>query len=317
MSSVSQTGKEQRLHVSYVGGRATAAGVAGILEISIFHPFDTVAKRLMSNRGNITRTNFNAFLQSTNRVIFGAREHAGAWQKFLYLYPGSTYAVIYKVLQRTYKLSGQPIVRECLQKNHKERFNRMFGRRDRLMMESTAGSIIGLGEVILLPLDRLKVLSQTNEKALSNGVLRLLRCEGVRGMYAGAVVTMARNTPGSFCLFGGTAFTKEFAFQLDDLQKATLYQNICASSVGACLGITVTNPLDVIKTRVQNRDVSTSLTAMQALRQLLREEGYRALSKGVIPKIAASAPKLVFAYTLTEYLYQKMCSTQATVSKHH
>lgn len=170
------------------------------------------------------------------------------------------------------------------------------------MEDATAGCLIGLGEVVLLPLDRLKVLSQTNEAAMQKGLWSLLKQEGLRGMYSGTLVTMCRNAPGSFCLFGGTAFTKNYLFNVHDNKKATFMQNMCASTVGACCSIAVSNPMDVIKTRVQ-RQVATSashnVNAWQMTQMMLREEGVSSYFKGLTPKIVASAPKLIFAYTMT------------------
>ncbi|ORC84939.1 mitochondrial carrier protein [Trypanosoma theileri] len=291
-------------------GHAGAATMAGALEIAIFHPFDTVAKRLMSNRTRVAGDSFTGTMHNLNQTIFRNKADASLGQKFMYLYPGSTYAVCYKVLQRVYKFAGQPLVRDHLQKHHQDRFSRVFGRRSKLMTESIAGCLVGIGEVMLLPLDRLKVLSQTNEAALRDGVVQLVRREGISGMYAGTCVTMMRNAPGSFSLFGGAAFTKDVVFHLEDYRKATFFQNMCASTVGACLGVTVTNPMDVIKTRVQNKDPGSKLSAAGALKRLLQDEGASALFKGLTPKVIASAPKLVFAYSMTEFFLQLMNPTK-------
>ncbi|CCD12549.1 unnamed protein product [Trypanosoma congolense IL3000] len=297
---------ESSAHSRTAVNRATAAGVASVLEIAIFYPFDTVAKRLMSYRSAIVEKSYSATVINLNNIIFRSKRDAGMWQKFVHLYPGSAYAVWYKILQRVYKLAGQPIVREHLKLNFSQSFDNTFGRRSRLMMEATAGSIVGAGEVLLLPLDRLKVLSQTNEGALSRGVVALLKSEGVRGMYSGAMITIGRNVPGTFCLFGGAAFTKEFIFLLEDFNKASFFQNMCASAVGASVSVVLTNPMDVLKTRVQNKDPGLELTALGVLRDLMREEGCAALMKGVTPKVLMTTPKLMFAYSMTELLFQLM-----------
>jgi hypothetical protein len=71
--------------------------------------------------------------------------------------------------------------------------------------------------------------------------------------------------------------------------------------VGSVLSITVTNPMDVVKTRIQNKDLGEKHSGAKIVREILREEGASAFFKGVTPKVTASAPKLVFAYTMTEY----------------
>lgn len=275
--------------------QAMAATAAGTLEIAFFHPFDTIAKRLMSNQKNLTMANMN-------ETIFKHHANSALSQKIAYLYPGSTYAVLYKVLQRVYKFAGQPIVREAMHNGGvTDGMKPVFGTKAKMMTESLSGSLIGIGEIVLLPLDRLKVLSQTNDAALANrSMLSVIRSEGL-GLYAGAGVTALRNAPGSFCLFGGTAFTKDIIFGLDDYSKASFMQNMIASTVGSVASITCTNPMDVVKTRIQNKNFGEKHTAGQIVKEILRDEGAGAFLKGVTPKVTASAPKLVFAYTMTEY----------------
>ena len=283
--------------------QAFAATIAGGLEILFFHPVDTSAKRLMSYQGKIATGGLSDTLSNVNQIVFKKKADASFVEKLKFLYPGSGYAVGYKVLQRVYKFAGQPIVRDYMNKNYSEGFKRWFGTKAKLMTESCSGCLIGIGEVILLPLDRLKVLSQTNPEALGGRTaLQVLRAEGIASGYAGAGATVMRNAPGSFSLFGGTAFTKEVIFGLKDYRDATFLQNSVASLVGSVLSITVTNPMDVVKTRIQNKNFGEKTTGLRIVGEILKHEGPTAFAKGLTPKVVASAPKLVFAYTMTEYV---------------
>ncbi|KAG9877514.1 hypothetical protein KCU86_g25206, partial [Aureobasidium melanogenum] len=77
-----------------------AAGSAGIAELAVFHPVDTIAKRLMSNQGKISgMTQFNT-------VIFKDKATAPFGTRFFSLFPGLGYAAAYKVMQRVYKYGG-------------------------------------------------------------------------------------------------------------------------------------------------------------------------------------------------------------------
>ena len=72
------------------------------------------------------------------------------------------------------------------------------------MMQATAGSLTGIGEVALLPLDVLKIKRQVNPEAFrGRGVLRIFMEEGT-GLYRGWGWTMARNAPGSFAVCSST-----------------------------------------------------------------------------------------------------------------
>lgn len=61
-------------------------------------------------------------------------------------------------------------------------------------------SVIGIGEIVLLPLDVLKIKRQTNPEAFrGRGVVRIVKDEGF-GLYRGWQWTAARNAPGSFAV---------------------------------------------------------------------------------------------------------------------
>lgn len=293
----------------------SAAFCAGFLEISIFHPFDTIAKRLMSNDKPIRGATSSETTANLNKVLFKKAAEQPLSKRIGSLYPGIVYGMMYKVLQRVYKFAGQPMVRDAMNKNGvgqtmKDKFGQKGGK---LMTESVAGMMIGVGEIVLLPLDRLKILSQTNDGALKNRSLWQIISTERLGMYAGAGVTAMRNAPGSFFLFGGTAFTKDVIFRINENKPATVLQNFAASTVGGCLSIAVTNPMDVVKTRIQNKNFGDSTTSGFIVRSILREEGFSAFFKGLTPKITASAPKLVFAYTATEYFASAFMKMRAPV----
>lgn len=81
----------------------------------------------------------------------------------LYRFFGTCSADTVQVLQRVYKYGGQPFVRDYLAQNHGESFDRTFGRGNgKAIMHATAGSLIGIGEIVILPLDVLKIKRQTS-----------------------------------------------------------------------------------------------------------------------------------------------------------
>ncbi|KAF2462304.1 mitochondrial carrier protein [Lineolata rhizophorae] len=277
--------------------RLLGAGCAGVAELLVFHPVDTVAKRLMSNYGRVTSAS------QLNSVLFKEKAQAPIVTRYLSLFPGLGYAAAYKVLQRVYKYGGQPFVRDYLAKNHGQEFDRAFGKGNgKAMMHATAGSLIGIGEIILLPLDVLKIKRQTNPESFrGRGVLRIVADEGF-GLYRGWGWTAARNAPGSFALFGGSAAAKEYLFRLNDYNKATWSQNFVASIAGASSSLIVSAPLDVIKTRIQNRNFENPESGFRILSNMARKEGVSSFFKGLTPKLLTTGPKLVFSFWLAQTL---------------
>ncbi|MCJ1225832.1 hypothetical protein MMC12_002481 [Toensbergia leucococca] len=277
--------------------RLLGSGSAGIAELAIFHPVDTIAKRLMSNQGKITS------YANLKTVVLKDYANAPLARKFTSLFPGLGYAAGYKILQRIYKYGGQPFARDYLALHHGDKFDNAFGKgTGKAIMHATAGSIIGIGEIVLLPLDVLKIKRQTNPEAFrGRGVFRIVADEGM-GLYRGAGWTAARNAPGSFALFGGSAFAKEYLYKLTDYNAATWTQNFVASIAGASASLIVSAPLDVIKTRIQNRNFENPESGFKIVGSMMRNEGFTSFFKGLTPKLLMTGPKLVFSFWLAQTL---------------
>lgn len=251
----------------------------------------------MSNETRIVGT------AGLNQVIFKSYANEGLLRKATSLFPGLGYAAGYKILQRIYKYGGQPFARDYLAANHGDKFDRAFGKgTGKAVMHATAGSLIGIGEIVLLPLDVLKIKRQTNPEAFrGRGVMKIVADEGM-GLYRGAGWTAARNAPGSFALFGGSAFAKEYIYGLQDYNKATWGQNFVASIAGASASLLVSAPLDVIKTRIQNKNFDNPESGFKIISKMARNEGFTAFFKGLTPKLLMTGPKLVFSFWLAQTL---------------
>ncbi|CAG8459885.1 mitochondrial carrier domain-containing protein [Gigaspora rosea] len=285
--------------------RLLGSGTSGILELLVFHPVDTVAKRLMTNPTKIfvSGVPLSQGFINLDKVIFKEDYSSGALRKYAALFPGLGYAGGYKILQRIYKYGGQPYVKDYLNKHHKDIFYTTFGEKSgKTMIHATAGSMIGVGEVALLPLDVLKIKRQTNPESIKGRNIFQIFWEERHRLYRGGLWTAARNAPGSFALFGGSAFVKEYMFSLKDFSQATFFQNFCASIGGAVASISVAQPLDVVKTRIQNRPFESPESGVQIIRNMVRQEGFNAFFKGITPKLIVVGPKLVFSFTVAQQL---------------
>lgn len=99
----------------------------------IFHPVDTIAKRLMSNRAKFS-------ISALSSVIFRDAASAPLGTKMMSLFPGLGYAAGYKVAQRMYKFGGQPWFNDLIKKNYGVQFTSAFGeRKGKMMMQASAG----------------------------------------------------------------------------------------------------------------------------------------------------------------------------------
>lgn len=293
--------KGQSSQGRHMFSRIVGPGVAGALELLVFHPVDTVTKRLMSNEGSI-RGQENP-MRALNEVIFRKHADSGFFTKWRSLFPGLGFGAAYKVTQRVYKFGGQPFVVDVI-KNNSGNFFEKFGSYNNVIMKACAGSLVGVGEVALLPLDVLKIKAQTNPESLKGrGLIGILREEKLSTLYRGAGWTAARNAPGSFSLFGGAALAKHL-LGMKDGQKATFLQDFIASITGSVASITVAAPMDVVKTRIQSRDFSDPRSGARVIADLMKTEGAGAFFKGLVPKVIVVGPKLIFSFTIAQQMIQ-------------
>jgi hypothetical protein len=85
-----------------------------------------------------------------------------------------------QVLQRVYKFGGQPFVKEFLTTHFQGQFKSVFGEKhSKTIIYAVAGSIMGVGEIVLLPLDVLKIKAQTNPEVFrGRGLFKIISDEG-------------------------------------------------------------------------------------------------------------------------------------------
>lgn len=274
--------------------RFTGSGVAGFCELTLFHPVDTIAKRLMNTKDDLTRENFN-------RVLFQKASNENVTRKYASLFGGFGYGALYKVSQRIYKFGGQPVLNDFLQKTvFKPTNDEAISKTSRFWSNAIAGSILGAGEIVLLPFDVMKIKSQTNPEIRKLGIAGLVKQEGFGSLYAGAGFTAARNVMGSFMLFGVNSYVKS-SIVPENGERPTFVHLAISSTAGSVSSILVACPLDVVKTRMQSGS-HAGLSGTAIILNMYRQEGIGSFFKGAVPKVAVVGPKLIFSFTLAQYL---------------
>jgi hypothetical protein len=268
--------------IVYAGAYGGAL-VAGGMELALFHPMDTVAKRLMNDSGS----------GDLKKVIFKGAAEQGPLAKAQALLPGLGYAAVYKLSQRVYKFGSQPIVKDKLRSTFPDQ------KQNKLLMDGFSGMMVGMGEVALLPFDVLKIKMQTNAAALGDASMAEVMKQEGWGLYRGWQWTMARNAPGSFALFGVNGFVKDKVFDIKD-RKPAFFETFVSSTAGGVASVLLVCPLDVIKTRVQSGSYDGK--GLQIMKDIVREEGFGGFMKGSVPKVLMTAPKLIFSFTIAQWV---------------
>ena len=199
----------------------------------------------------------------------------------------------------TYPIAKQVMVQIPTQKDH--------------FLAGTLGG--GVSTVLLYPLDLVKVRLQVDEKSSKKGSImissfsktfrRVIRHEGVLGLYQGispAVLGSSASWGGYFFLYEGmkrkyTSYKRHHYPVDDDVQLGAMENFAAACSAGALM-VLCTNPIWLVKTRMQLQmrgvtlpldskvEVKAPYKSMRdAFQTIIREEGPFALYKGSLPAL--------------------------------
>ncbi|KAF8012938.1 hypothetical protein BT93_I0948 [Corymbia citriodora subsp. variegata] len=185
----------------------------------------------------------------------------------------------------------------------------------RLLSGFGAGALEAL--VIVTPFEVVKIRLQ-QQRGLSPELLKykgpihcartIIREEGLRGLWAGAVPTVMRNGPNQAAMFTAKTAFDELLWkkQEGDGQVLRPWQSMISGFFAATIGPVCTGPFDVVKTRLmaQSRHGGESkYTGMvHAIRTISREEGLLALWKGLLPRLMRIPPGQAIMWAVSDQL---------------
>lgn len=276
------------------------AAAAGSISQVMFYPASTALTRMQVNTGAIRS------LEDCKRVILGDAYKGSIRSKISSIYSGFMMAGTYKIATRTMKYGMQPPLANFLTRHYGTAARNYFGdMHGKALLEALAGGVIGVLEVLFFhSLDTIRIKRQSGDRtALS----QLIRRDPLK-LYNGACLTMARNFTSFSVLFGISSMLMSM-MGLQNTREANLKQRFSAASVAAAASVIATNPLDVVKSRIQKAHERVSTVSM--FRQVIQKEGPLAFYKGISIKILTSLPKKAVPLALTGYLL-KLWETQRT-----
>ncbi|CAH2041709.1 unnamed protein product, partial [Iphiclides podalirius] len=180
---------------------------------------------------------------------------------------------------------------------------------------SLAGLGAGITEAILVnPFEVVKVTLQSN-KALASQVpstwsvtRQIVRDNGLgsKGLNKGLSATMARNGIFNMVYFG---FYHSIKGYLPEYEEPILEfgRKIAIGFTSGVLGSCVNIPFDVAKSRIQGpQPLEGSIkyrTTLGTINTVYREEGFRALYKGLLPKVLRLGPGGAIMLVVYDYVF--------------
>ncbi|KAL5387742.1 hypothetical protein PMIN06_009144 [Paraphaeosphaeria minitans] len=204
-----------------------------------------------------------------------------------------------------------------------ESFRKFF--QQPIVASFVAGGVAGaVSRTVVSPLERLKILFQVqsvgrNEYKMSvpKALAKMWRDEGWRGFMAGNGTNCIRIVPYSAVQFGAYNVYKGF-FESEPGAPLDAYQRLLCGGLAGITSVTLTYPLDIVRTRLSIQSASFETLKREAGRKLpgmlgimtsmyKNEGGFLALYRGIVPTVAGVAP-----YVGLNFMVYEMARTQFT-----
>jgi len=262
-----------------------AGGSAGLAEISVMYPTDVMKTRAQLSTGAATPSMMQSFKTITSE------------QGFMGLYRGVVSPMFAETPKRAWKFTMN------------EFFKTQFPSTP--YYAALSGALAGGTEAFVnCPFETIKVRMQARENlARYSGTMECListlRKEGVPAVYKGLEPLIWRNAVWNGAYFGIIGVVRgkyPLSVEAAKSKSTQLGYKFSTGVVGSICGTLLNTPFDVVKSRMQQQGTSVEggegrhaarfkyRNAWQSLSVILREEGWKALYKGIGPRLVRLGP---------------------------
>lgn len=169
-----------------------------------------------------------------------------------------------------------------------------------VLIPPTAGAMGNIvSSAIMVPKELITQRMQAGAKGRSWEVLlRILEKDGVLGLYAGYSATLLRNLPAGVLNYSSFEYLKAAVLSKTNKTNLDPIQSVCCGALAGAISASITTPLDVVKTRLMTQahvdavnQVASAIYigVMPTVKQILKEEGWVGLTRGMGPRVVHSA----------------------------
>jgi len=256
-----------------------AGSFSGTCSTLLFQPLDLVKTRIQQVRGN------PSMLREFKKIIV-CEKVTGLWQgvrpSLIRTVPG---VGVYFSCMHTVKMTlyaGTPTPTQSL------------------MVGALARTLAGC---IMIPVTVVKIRCEAGSMEYK-GIVKALRSingsEGVRGLTKGLLPTLFRDVP-----FSGMylMFYEKLKVHCNNLTPYQHINHFCCGIGAGVLGSLVTQPADVIKTRLQLTPGAKTLTV---IKDIARGEGPMGFLRGMVPRTLRRTLMAALAWTVYERAVKNM-----------
>lgn len=279
----------------------SAGTVAGIAQLTVGHPFDTIKVKLqnMPNPAPGTAPLYTSAIDAVRKTV--ATDGASG------LYAGFTAPLAFVAFFNATLFAANSGMRSLVGKGRKV---------DELSYLDLGLCGMGAGFAvswIACPTELVKCRLQSQGPAGGYAgpmdcARKVVAAKGVTGLYKGLGATMLREMPANALYFGSYEGTKRMFAKGGSTEGLGSGQLMASGAVAGFSFWAAVYPVDVIKTRLQtDSDVRPKYKGMvDCTRQILQKEGWGAMYRGVGPCLARSMPANAVTFVVYEWAHTKI-----------
>ncbi|CAA6667635.1 unnamed protein product [Spirodela intermedia] len=179
-----------------------------------------------------------------------------------------------------------------------------------LLIPPTAGAMGNIvSSAIMVPKELITQRMQAGAAGRSWEVLlRILEKDGILGLYAGYSATLLRNLPAGIMSYSSFEYLKSFVLSRTGKANLEPVQSVVCGALAGAISASLTTPLDVVKTRLMTQIHGEARNRISdTVRQILVEEGWPGLFRGMGPRVLHSACFAALGYFAFETARLTLC----------
>lgn len=260
-----------------------AGAVAGVSEILVMYPLDLVKTVMQLQVSGGSGPHYNG--------VFDCLKQIAAKEGPSRLYKGISSPILMEAPKRATKFACNDEFQRL--------YKNLFGC-DKLTqpLSILSGASAGVCEsFVVVPFELVKIRLQ-DVSSKFNGpiavVKDIIQKEGILAMYNGLEPTVWRHALWNAGYFG-IIFQVRALLPKAQTKSQQTRNDLIAGSIGGTMSSVLSTPFDVVKSRVQNTAVIPGVVrkynwSWPSLATIYKEEGFRALYKGFVPKVLRLGP---------------------------
>lgn len=296
-----------------------AGGTAGLFEALCCHPLDTIKVRMqIYKRQKDLKIKPPGFI-TTGKNIYKT-------EGFIALYKGLGAVVIGIIPKMAIRFSSYEFYRQLLTDKSTNTVSTGY--------TFLAGVMAGVTESVMVvnPMEVVKIRLQSQHFNTTPPILNstagpivpqvkynnaihaaytIVKEEGFATLYKGVSLTAARQATNQGANFTVYSKLKDYLQSYHNKESLPSWETSCIGLISGAIGPFSNAPLDTIKTRLQkssNKKIDKKVQnsnwsqIMIIGKQLIREEGFKALYKGITPRVMRVAPGQAVTFTVYEFV---------------